>query len=155
MVSVTYSEAILLIAALIAASLFAGVVLSKLGAMESAYSQALQQEKSRFLMDIKIIYAASNSSKVYVWVKNVGVSPISSLESLDVYFGEYSQAQYIPFNSSSPPTWHYSFYDDDQLWKPGETIKITIDLSQPLQSGVYYLKVATGGGVSDEYVFST
>lgn len=155
MSSTTYSEAIILIASVIAASIFAGVVLSSMGAIGSAYSSMSSNERNAMVTKIKIIYADNvDSGTVYVYVKNVGKIALTELNKMDVYFGEYAAADYVPFNSSTPPTWSYELLGGGGAWRVGGTLRITIDYGAALRSGTYLVKVVTPSGVSDEYVFS-
>ena len=147
------SEAILLIASITLASLLSVLVISKYGVFESTFGTMVNNERTTLLAKIKVVYAHDNGSSVVVWVKNVGSVPIIEVSKMDVYFGVYGSASYIPYNVSSLPTWSYKIYNGN-VWAPGLTMLITIKLSSSLTSGVYYVKVMTYEGASDEYVFS-
>ncbi|RLE49230.1 MAG: hypothetical protein DRJ31_05665 [Candidatus Methanomethylicota archaeon] len=154
MSSVTYSESIILIASIIVASLFAGIVLSSMGMIESAYTSISQSERTTLTTKIKVIFADQlDSTTVYVYVKNIGKTVITSVDKVDIYFGKYGSAQYIPYNSSSYPTWNYTLLNNN-IWGPNDTIRITVYSSTTLDEGIYVVKVVTPNGVEDEYVFS-
>jgi len=153
MVNEVISEAILLIASITLASLLSVLVISKYGLFESTFGTMVSNERSSMLSKIKIVYVGVNGSSVVVWVKNVGSVPIIYISKMDVYFGPYGSASYIPFNSSSLPSWTYKIYDG-ATWSPGLTMLITISLSSAPGSGVYYVKLMTYEGASDEYIFS-
>jgi len=126
-----------------------------MGMVESAYSSLSHSEQSTLSTKIKIVFAdLVDSNVVYVYVKNVGKTVIATLDKMDVYFGKYGEAQYIPYNSDSYPTWNYTILTGSTTWGPNETVKITITYSTSLSEGVYIVKVVTPNGIEDEYIFS-
>ncbi len=153
MVNEVMSEAILLIASITLASLLSVLVISRYGLLESTFGTMINSEKNNMLSKIKIVYANVNGSSVVIWVKNIGSIPIVHISKMDVYFGLYGSASYIPYNSTSLPSWTYKIYGGN-TWAPGLTVLITISLSSTPSSGVYYVKLMTYEGASDEYVFS-
>jgi flagellar protein FlaG len=153
MVNEVMSEAILLIASITLASLLSVLVISKYGLFESTLGTMVSNERNIILSKIKIFYANFNGSSVVVWFKNVGSVPIIYISKMDVYFGPYGSATYIPYNNTSLPSWTYKIYNGN-TWSPGSTILITINLSSALGSGVYYVKLMTYEGASDDYIFS-
>lgn len=153
MVNEVMSEAILLIASITLASLLSVMVLSRYGVLESTLGTLTNNQRNSILANIRIVYAAVNGSSVVVWVKNTGSVPIIDISKVDVYFGLYGSASYIPYNTASLPNWNYKIYGGS-VWSPGSTILITINLSSAPSSGVYYVKLMTYEGASDEYIFS-
>ena len=109
----------------------------------------------RLRSQIEIIHATgkSDSSDVFVWVKNVGSSHISAIESCDVFFGLESNFARIPYNEGTPH-WEYEL-ENDSAWNPTATLKITIRYGATYPSaGRHFLKVTIPNGISDEYYFS-
>ena len=112
----------------------------------------------RLRSQIEIIHATgqSNNSDVSVWVKNVGSSHISAIESCVVLFGLDGNFARIPYGEGTP-YWEYEL-ENDSAWNPTATLKITIryGTSDPPYppAGRHFLKVTIPNGISDEYYFS-
>ncbi|MEW6603092.1 MAG: flagellin [Thermoproteota archaeon] len=155
MVSVIMSEGIVLIASVIVAAGLSGMAINKMGVFQSAFSASTDAQKDVILTRLKVIYATNSSStQVNIWVKNVGVAPIDTLESVDVYFGELGSVQRIPYDTGSTPQWTFG-NNPDLLWKAGGTLEIEITLDNALQEGaIYTVMVTAPNGVSDDYIFS-
>jgi hypothetical protein len=108
------------------------------------------------LTNIKIVYVNANADNniVKAYVKNIGINPIVSLDSVDVYFGELNSLSKIPYNTASAPKWIYS--DSSNTWNPKQTRELVITLDYNLQANkTYMLKVVLHNGIADEYIFST
>ncbi len=152
MVSVVFSESIILISSIILAAAFSSIIISKTGVLESVFTSITSKQKEIMLTDIKIIYVTNiNSTSVKAWIKNIGSAPISDLASVDVYFGTINSATIIPYNAGSAPTW---IYTDTSIWKKAETKEIIINKGSSITSEVHLLKIVTPNGVSDEYIFT-
>jgi len=96
------SEGILIIASVVIATSIAAIVMNQVGVFESTFTATTQGQKDTLLTKVKIILATNTTdSHVTVWVKNVGVNPISSLGSMDVYFGEIDQIQRIQYDQGT------------------------------------------------------
>lgn len=154
MASVVFSEAILIIASVIIAGVLAGVVINKSSMFSSTFTVSTETQKNILLTKIKVIYATNSSSTtINVWTKNVGSYPVTSLQSVDVYFGQLGSVQKIPYNSGST-TWTYN--SPVSIWNSTNTVQINIVNSTPLQKNtVYQLQITTPNGVSDNYFMST
>ena len=130
----------------------------------------------RLRSDIEIIHAVGelNSSgafadsspangffEVFVWVKNVGDTRITSIENTDIFFGQVGNFSRIPniveVQAGVYPRWSYIIEgssDDSQL-NPKDTLKITIDFETDTQSaGSYDVKITVPNGVTDNHFFS-
>ncbi|MEM2856619.1 MAG: hypothetical protein QW416_05920 [Candidatus Nitrosocaldaceae archaeon] len=152
MVSIVFSESIILISSIILATAFTGIILSKTGTLESMVSSATSMQRSNILTDIKIIYVTNTtSSTVVAWVKNVGKQPIVDIDAVDIYFGPIKSVNMIPYNNGGSPTW---IYEDTSTWDIMETKKIIISYGSSLSNTTYMLSIATPNGITDEYIFS-
>jgi len=153
MASVVFSEAILIIASVIIAAALAGVIMNKAGMFSSTFTVSSETQKNILLTKIKVIYATNSSSTVNAWIKNIGSYPVTSPQSVDVYFGPLGSVQRIPYGSGST-TWTYN--SPVLVWNSTNTVQINIVNSAPLQKNtVYQLQVTTPNGVSDDYFMST
>jgi len=159
MASGIMSEAILIIASVVIAASVAGVVMNQVGVFESTFTATTEGQKDTLLTNFKIVMATNTTDDtVSIWVKNVGQNPISSLNKVDVYFGEIDQVQNIPYNQGCvapcpDDTWKYDNIPDP-VWQIMNTTSINIT-DNNIQRGVtYQVTVITPNGVSDEHIFS-
>ncbi len=158
---VIISEVFVTVTAIIIVSVFAATFLGNLQQLRDAQILVTQSLQEKMSVDIKIIYAVGyeNEDIVKVWVKNTGLEsiPFNLIKSGDLFFGPSGESTYIPYNSSSLPTWNFTILNDvdsDDCWDRGETILITIHLDSPLSKGDYYVRYVAYTGEYDEYSFS-
>jgi hypothetical protein len=127
-------------------------------AMVSMAEQVDERMKSR----ISIVHAASatnatsNGTSVYLWVKNVGTQRIVDIKSSDLFFGQETDFQRIPYTDDAGgayPQWTYDIENDTE-WQTSATLKVTIIYSTILDTGTYYAKFIIPNGIADEYYFS-
>ena len=107
---------------------------------------------------INIVHAANtaNRSSVYLWVKNVGTTRIVTIDETDVFFGQETDFERVPYvddASGGYPSWGYTLENDTE-WLTSATIKITITYSSDPGAGTYFAKVVIPNGIADEYFFS-
>ena len=99
--------------------------------------------------------------EVFIWVKNVGDTRITSIENTDIFFGRVGTFSRIPHivevEAGVYPRWSHDVEgsSNDKELNPRGTLKITIDFDTDTQSqGSYDIKVTVPTGVTDEYFFS-
>jgi len=161
MASGIMSEAILIIASVVIATSVAGVVMNQVGVFESTFTATTEGQKDTLLTNFKIVMATNTTDDtVSIWMKNVGQNPISSLNKVDVYFGEIGQIQNIPYDPSCVPpsacpddTWRYDSLPDP-VWQIMDTVSINITDNQIQRGVTYQVSVTTPNGVSNEQIFS-
>lgn len=93
---------------------------------------------------------------VFAWVKNVGDSRITPVESVDVFFGPEGNFVRIPHQNAAGGSYPYwvGQVENATEWTPTATLRITIHYGAALASGRYYVKVSAPNGVFDEYPLS-
>jgi flagellar protein FlaG len=125
-----------------------------MGIFQSALSSSAAVNRDITLTKVKIIYASNSSSTlVNVWAKNIGTTPITGLDKVDVYFGQMNYVQRIPYNQTSGPTWIYS--SPVQIWQPKDTLEFNVTSSSTLAKDTTYVaRIAAPNGVADDYIFS-
>src|SRR3989344_6348124 len=159
MASGIMSEAILIIASVVIATSIAGVVMNQVGVFESTFTATTEGQKDTLLTNFKIVMATNTTDdNVSIWIKNVGQNPISSLNKVDVYFGEIDQVQNIPYdqNCVAPcpdDTWKYDSVPAT-VWQIMDTLSINITDNDIQKDVTYQVTVTTPNGVSDEQIFS-
>jgi len=155
------SEAILIIASVIIATSVAGVVMSQVGVFESTFTATTEGQKDTLLTNFKIVMATNTTDNtVSIWIKNVGQNPISSLDKVDVYFGEIGQIQNIPYDPSCVPpsacpndTWRYDSLPAT-VWQIMDTLSINITDNDILRDVTYQVTIISPNGVTAENIFS-
>jgi len=158
MASGIMSEAILIIASVVIATSVAGVVMSQVGVFESTFTATTEGQKDTLLTNFKIVMATNTTDdNVSIWIKNVGQNPMSSLDKVDVYFGEIGQIQNIPYdqNCIAPcpdDTWKYDSVPT--LWQIMDTLSINITDNDIQKDVTYQVTIISPNGVSAENIFS-
>ncbi len=151
-------EAILIIASVVIATSVAAVVMNQVGVFQSTFTATTEGQKDQLLTKVQIILATNTTdSQVAIWVKNTGVNPISSLDKVDVYFGEINQIQRIPYDLvQTDLTWRYDAFPAPAptLWQKMDTFAINVTDSGLVKGATYHVTVSTPNGVTDEHIFS-
>ena len=155
------SEAILIIASVIIATSVAGVVMNQVGVFQSTFTATTEGQKDTLLTNFKIVMATNTTDDtVSIWMKNVGQNPISSLNKVDVYFGEIGQIQNIPYDPSCVPpsacpddTWRYDSLPAT-VWQIMDTLSINITDNDILRDVTYQVTIISPNGVTAENIFS-
>jgi len=148
-------EAILIIASVIVAGVVAGIVMSKVGIFESTITSTSKAQQDKMLTKIKVLYATnSTSDTVNVWVKNVGINPITFPNSSDIYFGQINSVQRLPFNEVvSDLTWRFHPLTP-LVWNVLETVQLNVTDNNLSKGPSYLVRVITPYGISDDHIFS-
>ena len=104
---------------------------------------------------------ANGRFEIFIWVKNVGETRITSIEEADVFIGQIGSFNRIPhqidLQAGVYPRWDHDVEgsDDDSEWNPKQTLKITVDFDTDTQAtGTYDIKFSIPNGVTDDYFFS-
>jgi len=156
--STTITHAILVVAALTAASILSTAIIIKFNFITSTISQVVQSQANSLLTDITIIDVFYNSTGGYfiIYAKNTGNLEIArdSISKTDVYLGRYGDALdlYIYNASGGPGYWNYSKADPSSTsWLVGETITIKVYNRTTVQSP-YHVKICLPSAVVEEFV---
>lgn len=123
-------------------------------AMTSMAEQVDERMKSR----INIVHAANSADRqtVYLWVKNVGTQRILDVKESDLFFGQETNFERIPYVADageSYPRWDFVLENDTE-WQTSATIKITVSYDSDPGAGTYFAKFIVPNGIFDEYYFS-
>ena len=136
------------------------VVIMTFGPSVSRSSQSVveaqRQAADRIKTSIEIIAAVprTNGVQVDAWVKNTGVASIIAIDRSDVFLiridGAWAEAMTYDSGAGGSKTWS----GDLTEWNRGDTLHITIDLTNdPLTAGNYLLRVSTPNGTISEHIF--
>lgn len=165
---VTISTAILLIATIIAASVFTGAALSELYTFENTFKEVGSRNQAVFESSITIIGETHSSSpnRIIIWVKNIGTTSFTISGSgsnpdqqyWDVFItfpnGTYHR---FPYSSTAQhDNFNVTILDDMGTigtWETGETVQLTI-YTNAIPSGAYEVSLSLANGVNAQDKFS-
>ena len=155
------SEGILIIASVVIATAIAGVVMSQVGVFESTFTATTESQKDIMLTKVKIVYATNTTdNNVSIWVKNIGINPITDVDKLDVYYGEIDQVLNMVYTEGciAADTCIDEEWDYDNkpvpLWQIMDTFSLNITDFDLQKDVTYVISITTPNGVTDEHIFS-
>lgn len=157
MASGVMTEAILIIASIVVATSVAGIVMSKVGSFESTFTATSESQKNIMLTKLTIPYAIQNATSTNiaeVWIKNIGVDPVTSPTSMDVYFGPIGSVKRYQYDTSAADdTWKFKTLPT--IIQKSDAVQIRITESNPgLSAGTYMVRITAPNGVYSDYIFS-
>jgi archaeal flagellar protein FlaG len=150
----TFTTAMFLITAVLAAGVLINAVFPVVYNMASTFQTATHESDQRLRTDFKIVatLAQPNSNTAKVWMKNIGSSriAIADLQRCDVFAGTDGDFEPLKFDGTSVPKWTALTPDlaNTNFWSPGETIEIDAYSQKiPVTSGstVYYQFILPDG----------
>jgi flagellar protein FlaG len=158
MSSDTFTTALFLITAVIAAGVLISAIFPVVYQMSGTFSSASHESDQRLRTDFKIVLGVANSSYyARVWMKNTGSEriPLADIERSDVICGDagnFGRLSFDPtsFGQMSPNTWRYTLSDlnSNSYWDSGETLEI-VALAPTIKtvegSPVYYQFILPDG----------
>jgi len=157
MSSDTFTTALFLITAVIAAGVLISAIFPVVYQMSGTFSSASHESDQRLRTDFKIVLGVANTSHyARVWMKNTGSEriPLADIERSDVICGDAGDFGRLSFDDSSVPmksnTWRYTLSDlnSNSYWDSGETLEIVV-LAPTIQSAegspVYYQFILPDG----------
>lgn len=159
MSSETFTTAIFLITAIVAAAILVNAFFPVIYSATSTFTESSQSSDERLRTDLKIVnaYSASDGSSK-IWIKNIGSIRIADtdISSSDVYFGVPGDFDYMIYTSGAPSSgqWTFTIREDagtpNEYWDSGETVEITLAVdASTFSSGEYaYFQYVLPNGVS-------
>ena len=146
---------LLTMAAVVAAVMVVNTMLPALGRSTSAVLSSSTAASDRLKTDTEIIHVATDTAtfKVYAWIKNTGASEITAIDSGDLFYKTSTTFDRLTYNAGAcTDCWSYSI-EDDTVWNPGVTIKVTVHLTS-LATGNYLVRFVTRNAVVAEKEFT-
>jgi archaeal flagellar protein FlaG len=153
MSSETITTALFLITAVIAAGVLINAVYPVVYSMAGTFSSATHESDVRMRTDFKVIATAGSGTSANIWMKNIGSERISvsDIRNGDVFFGvagAFDRIEYGDWEETPSDT------NNNEIWDPGETVKITI-YDVPMTSGnEYYFQFSLPNGVWRSTIFT-
>jgi len=155
--SVTISEIVIVIAAVILASSFSAYAIYTGNLLQNNILQAVDNARRRMNVRVEIVYATigGGSSKYFVvYAKNTGNLPITRFESLDLYVGEYLRADLYKYNQSGGVgCFSITDSDGDGVWEVGETAILKAYNGTNVDAPLYESKIYVFNGIGSSYLF--
>lgn len=149
----TFSTALFLITAVIAAGVLINAIFPVVYTMAGTFSSASHTADQNIRTDFKIVSytgVIGSPNKVTVWLKNVGSAQIgySDIERADVMCGPVGNFDRLNYGSFASGNWQFEISDlnSNGYWDSGETIKVIAepkDLST--DNDVYFQFVLPSG----------
>ena len=152
------TTALLIIAGVVCMIFVFNSVYPMINRSSNAMVSMAQQVDERMQSRINIVHAANsaNRTSVYLWIKNVGTQRIVSIENSDLFFGQETNFNRIPYKGEAGagyPQWDYVLENDTE-WQTSATLKVTITYSSDPGAGTYYAKFIIPNGISADFYFS-
>ncbi len=156
MSSDTFTTAIFLISAIVAAAILVNAFFPIIYTATGTFTKSSSEADERLRTDIKIVntYASGGSGSAKIWIKNVGSAriPDTEIEKADVFIGEPGNFDCITLNIAGPSAndWNYEIIGDtNEYWDAGETLRIDAKSTNiPASGGVVYFHIVLSNGVT-------
>ena len=148
---------LLIIGSVTAAVLVIITITPTVAGTSQSMMESSREASNRIKTDIEVIAVAADTAgtRVDVWIKNIGVAPISTISKSDIFVvTPGTRFDYMTYALSGDNTWIETPVGSP--WKRGDTLHIAITLpaANPLGVGDHVLKVATPNGIHAERTFN-
>ena len=163
----TFTTALFLITAVIAAGVLISAIFPVVYQMAGTFSSAGHASDQQIRTDFKVVLAVANSTGAQVWMKNTGSVqiPDSDIKKSDVICGDATTGNFnlLTLVTSGSLTasgqWTYTLNDlnNNTYWDPGETLEIDVRSSSlNTNGGPNYFQFTLPDGIwrSDQFTAS-
>jgi flagellar protein FlaG len=156
MSSDTFTTAIFLIAAVLAAAVLVNAFFPVIYSATSTFTKSSHTADERLRTDVKVIntFAGAGTQEAKIWMKNIGSTQIAAanIGNADIFVGAPSDFELVTYVAGDPANhqWNYTILEDaNQYWDEGETICIEVNSDKiPAGStGVVYFQIVLPNGV--------
>ena len=153
------TSGLLIIASIIASIALINAVIPAMSKSSGALVTANSEAADRIRTDIEVIHVASDTSgdpdQVIVWVKNIGLNTITSIDSGDVFLTTPTEVKRLSYGSASGSEyWDYSIEGATE-WTQTVTVKMTLYLTNgSVTAGGYNVIVNVYNSVNASKDFS-
>lgn len=162
MSSDSFTTAIFLIAAIVAAAVLVNAFFPIIYTASSTFTKSSTTADERLRTDFRIVntYASASGQNARIWMKNTGSIKIADMdiEKSDVFFGEPGDFDRLSLNTEGPSgnDWNYAILDDtNEYWDAGETVRIDIESSNiPAEGDIVYFEFVLPAGVKRSIEFT-
>lgn len=158
--SLTITHIIMVIASVVLASAFVACALYTGNVVQNEFTQGVSDAKRTVDTQLDIVYATANTtgSPVFaIYAKNTGKLPVNDFTYLDVYVGNYGEAQLYSYDvSANAGSGRFSITDanGNGVWEPRETATIYAYPTGTIDSAMLEAKIVPSQGIGSDYLFS-
>jgi archaeal flagellar protein FlaG len=157
----TFSTALFLITAVIAAGVLINAIFPVVYTMAGTFSSASHTADQNIRTDFKIVSyvgTAGTPGKVQIWLKNVGSAQltVSDIERSDVMCGNVGAFDRLVYGSTGSGKWQYYLSDlnSNGYWDSGETVEITAQPAELTSDNDVYFQFVLPSGIWRSTQFS-
>jgi len=146
----TFTTAMFLITAIIAAGVLVNAVFPIIYTMTGTFSSASHESEDRLRTDFKIIATFGSGTTGSIWLKNIGSTRIPASEVIrsDVFYGAVGDFEHLTYGASPGWTGELSDLNSNDYWDPGETLKVSVVVIKSVSTGnVAYFQFVLPNGV--------
>ncbi len=158
--SVTLSHIIMVIASVCLASAFSAYAFYTGNIVQNELMQNVSDAKRMTSLQLEIVYATVDNSTTpshfVIYAKNIGSLPLKDFAYLDIYVGEYCQAQLYTYNlTAEAGSGQFNLTDasGDGIWEPRETVAIRVFSESTIEGAVFEAKIVPSRGIGSSYLF--
>jgi len=144
----TFTTAMFLITAIIAAGVLVNAVFPIVYTMTGTFSSASHESDERLRTDFKIIATYASGTNGQIWIKNVGSTriPASEVVRADVFYGAVGDFEHLMYDAGW--TAELSDINTNNYWDSGETLKVSVVATKSVSPGnVAYFQFVLPNGV--------
>jgi archaellum component FlaF (FlaF/FlaG flagellin family) len=158
--SVTLTHIIMVIASVCLASAFSSYAFYTGNVVQNELMQNVNDAKRMTSLQLDIVYATVDNSTspahFVIYAKNVGNLPFSEFEFLDIYVGEYCQAQLYTYNATAEAgSGKFNFTDanGNGVWEPRETVTISVYPASEINGVTFEARLVPSRGIGSSFLF--
>ena len=158
--SVTLTHIIMVIASVCLASAFSAYAFYTGNIVQSELMQNISDAKRMANLQVEIVYATVDNSTIpahfVIYAKNIGNLPLKDFTYIDIYVGEYCQAQLYSYNTTAHAgSGQFNLIDanGDGIWEPRETVTIRAYPPSILNGTIFEAKIVPFKGIGSSYLF--
>jgi hypothetical protein len=146
--SVTLTHIIMVIASVCLASAFSAYAFYTGNVVQNELMQNVSDAKRMTGLQLEIVYATVDNS--------VGSLPFSEFEFLDVYAGEYCQAQLYTYNSTADAgsgKFNLTDANSNGIWEPRETATLLVYPTGEISGFTFEARLVPSRGIGSSFLF--
>jgi archaellum component FlaF (FlaF/FlaG flagellin family) len=158
--SVTLTHIIMVIASVCLASAFSAYAFYTGNVVQNELMQNVNDAKRLTGLQLDIVYATVDNSTspahFVVYAKNVGNLPFSEFDFLDIYAGEYCQAQLYTYNTTAQAgsgKFNLTDANANGIWEPRETATLLVYPTSNITGVTFEARLVPSRGIGSSFLF--
>ncbi len=158
--SVTLTHIIMVIASVCLASAFSAYAFYTGNVVQNQLMQNVSDAKRMTGLQLDIVYAtvdnSSSPAHFVIYAKNIGNLPFSEFNFLDVYAGEYCQAQLYTYNTTADAgsgKFNLTDANGNGIWEPRETATLLVYPTGEINGVTFEARLVPSRGIGSSFLF--